>query len=189
MSLHLTIEVNKSARLLTVFDGDAVVKSYPCCTGRAKGDKEREGDCKTPEGVFHVCYKNPRSKFTLSLGLSYPNAQHAARGLRDGLITQEQHDALVRANELTAALTVTGKDMLPKTEAWHPSVVVRVDGVVTVAGADWESLWKTPLGGEVMIHGGGAARDGTAGCVGLDDASIAELYPMVEVGTVVVIRP
>jgi hypothetical protein len=189
MDSNLTIEVSKSARTLTVFDGGKPVKTYPCCTGRAAGDKEREGDCKTPDGVFYVCYKNPHSQYTLSLGLSYPNKEHAARGLKGGLITREQYDQFVRANDLTAALSENSKDMLPKTEAWHP-VVVRADGVVMIDGTDWETLWKTPLGGEVMIHGGGgAARDGTAGCVGLDDADIAELYAMTPIGTPVVIRP
>lgn len=176
IGMTVAIQVSKSARTLTVLRGGEVVATYPCCTGKAGGDKEREGDCKTPEGVFRVCYKNPRSKFRLSLGLSYPDAAHAARGLAGGMISREQHDQLVRASELTAAANAEG-------------IITRADGVVTVAGADWETLWKTPLGGEVMIHGGGAGRDGTAGCVGLEDADIAKLYPIVEVGTVVEIRP
>ncbi len=55
------------------------------------GDKVREGDGRTPEGEFYVCVKNEKSKFCLSLGLSYPNAEDAERGLREGLITREQH--------------------------------------------------------------------------------------------------
>jgi lipoprotein-anchoring transpeptidase ErfK/SrfK len=49
--------------------------------------------------------------------------------------------------------------------------------------------WKTALGGEVFIHGRGAQSDWTAGCVAMDDAGIAELYDLVEVGTPVIIRP
>lgn len=175
MPSSLSIQVRKSARTLTVLRDGAVVKVYPCCTGRSHGDKEREGDGRTPEGAFRVCYKNPRSKFKLSLGLSYPGPEHAARGRTNGAITPEQYDQLLRADELTAVAS-------PK------DIITRPDGVVTVADVDWETLWKTPLGGEVMIHGGGAHREGTAGCVGMEDADIVELYPMVEVGTVVVIE-
>jgi hypothetical protein len=184
MSFQPTIEVSKSARTLKLFDGGRLVKTYPCCTGKAAGDKVREGDCKTPEGVFYVCYKNPRSKYTLSLGLSYPNKEHAARGLRDGLITRAQYDALIRANDLTAKCSDDPSGRKP-----GPTTITRADGVVMVEGVDWETLWKTPLGGEVMIHGADADRVGTAGCVGMNDEDIAELYPMVPIGTRVVIKP
>jgi murein L,D-transpeptidase YafK len=92
-----SILVEKSAGRLTLMDGGAVVKVYPAITGSNAGDKVREGDRRTPEGLFYVCYKNPDSLYTLSLGLSYPNEEDAARGLRDGLLTQAQHDAIVAA--------------------------------------------------------------------------------------------
>ena len=91
------VVVEKSARRLTLLDGGSVVKIYPVICGSKSGDKVREGDRRTPEGRFYVCYKNPESLFTLSLGLSYPNEEDAARGLRDGLITHEQHQAIVQA--------------------------------------------------------------------------------------------
>lgn len=154
------IVVHKSARVLTVYDGRRVVKKYRCCSGINSGDKDREGDRKTPLGDFFVCYKNPKSNYTLSLGLNYPNEEDAARGLQSGLITQAQHDELVAATR--------GR---------------------TLDAATWERLWKTPLGGEIMIHGAGADRRGTAGCVGMDDDDIRELYPAIPLGTPVTIKP
>ena len=41
--------------------------------------------------------KNNKSAFYLSLGISYPNAEDAERGLRDGLISRAVHDVIVRA--------------------------------------------------------------------------------------------
>jgi lipoprotein-anchoring transpeptidase ErfK/SrfK len=49
--------------------------------------------------------------------------------------------------------------------------------------------WNTRLGGEIMIHGGGANRDWTQGCVALGDSDIDELFPLVPLGTKVEIRP
>lgn len=49
--------------------------------------------------------------------------------------------------------------------------------------------WKTALGGEIFIHGGGTGTDWTQGCVALDNADMAELYALIEVGTPVIIRP
>ena len=178
------IEVCKSQGTLKLFEGERLVKTYSCCTGRAAGDKEREGDRKTPEGQFCVCYKNPGSKYTLSLGLNYPNEEDAARGLRTGLITQAQYDALMEGNRLTKEFCNA-----PEAPDGATTSVTRPDGIITVPGVDWETLWKTPLGGEVMIHGASADRTGTAGCVGLDDKDIVELYEAVPLGTTVVVKP
>jgi murein L,D-transpeptidase YafK len=60
-------------------------------------DKIREGDGATPEGEFFVFVKNNRSAYYLSLGISYPNAEDADRGLRDGLINLAQHRAITEA--------------------------------------------------------------------------------------------
>jgi murein L,D-transpeptidase YafK len=60
-------------------------------------DKVRQGDRATPEGEFYIFTKNDKSAFYLSLGVSYPNAEDAARGLRDNLISKAQHDAIVQA--------------------------------------------------------------------------------------------
>ena len=49
--------------------------------------------------------------------------------------------------------------------------------------------WKTPLGGEIMIHGHGAERDWTAGCVAMADADVEELYNALPVGAPVEIVP
>lgn len=89
--------VEKVGRRLTVFDGRRPVKRYRVDVGRVAGDKQREGDMKTPEGTFTICVHNRQSKFTRSLGLSYPNIEDARRGLRDGLISRQEHDRIVEA--------------------------------------------------------------------------------------------
>jgi murein L,D-transpeptidase YafK len=91
------IVIDKSDMVLILYDGQREVIRFPAALGKRSGDKVHEGDCKTPEGAFYVCLKNPQSKFVLSLGLSYPNADHARRGLRDGLITQQEYDRIISA--------------------------------------------------------------------------------------------
>ena len=49
--------------------------------------------------------------------------------------------------------------------------------------------WKTPLGGEIMIHGCRNGRDHTLGCVAIDDDLIRELYPLIPLGTAVTVVP
>ncbi|HSR37076.1 MAG TPA: L,D-transpeptidase family protein, partial [Desulfurivibrionaceae bacterium] len=97
--------------------------------------------------------KNPRSKYHLSLGLSYPNIEHAERGLRDRLIDERQYDSIVRS--------ITQGRIPPS---------------------------NTALGGEIFIHGDGEFWQWTYGCVALRNKDIEELYPVIKVGTEVIIK-
>lgn len=95
-----SIIVRKSTRKLEIFDGKKLVKTYTMVLGFAtKGDKEIEGDGRTPEGEFYVFTKNPESRFHLSLGLSYPSKDDAKRGLAAGLITKDEYDEIVKATD------------------------------------------------------------------------------------------
>ena len=49
------------------------------------GQKEKEGDGKTPEGKYYITHKNPNSKFYLSLGINFPNQSDKKRALQRGL--------------------------------------------------------------------------------------------------------
>ena len=92
------ILVKKKERKLEVYDGDKFIKSYAISLGFApEGDKEIEGDGKTPEGNFYIFTKNDKSSFFLSLGVSYPNIEDAERGLKNQLISQEEYDEIVKA--------------------------------------------------------------------------------------------
>jgi L,D-peptidoglycan transpeptidase YkuD (ErfK/YbiS/YcfS/YnhG family) len=92
------IVVEKAARRLTLYSNGERVRVFPVALGfEPAGDKVKQGDGRTPEGDFYVCMKNERSKFYLSLGLSYPNVEDAERGLRDGLITRAQHKQIIDA--------------------------------------------------------------------------------------------
>ena len=88
----------KKDRKLELFDGETSIKTFKVSLGFSPvGDKEVEGDGKTPEGEFYIYTKNPKSQFYLSLGISYPGIEDAGRGLRDGLIDQAEHDEIVNA--------------------------------------------------------------------------------------------
>jgi murein L,D-transpeptidase YafK len=150
------IVVSKSERWLRAYASDGtLVREFPAIVGRSGlGTKEVEGDERTPEGEYYVCFKNPRSRFHLSLGLSYPNLEDARRGLDRGLIDTAQYGEIADAH-----------------------------------AARRSPPWRTPLGGEIFIHGEADGRGGTAGCVGVSNSAIEALFPWVELGTTVVIQP
>jgi lipoprotein-anchoring transpeptidase ErfK/SrfK len=94
-----SILVEKSVLRLTVFDGDAAVKSYRIAAGAVRGDKNIEGDRKTPEGDFYICIRKTTGQtlYTRSLGLSYPNLEDAERGRRERLITSAEYSSIAGA--------------------------------------------------------------------------------------------
>ncbi len=97
---HPDLYVYKEKRRLYVLDGDVLVRDYPIGLGpHPRGDKEKRGDGRTPEGRFFVCVKNSRSRFGKSLGISYPDPEHAKRALFEGLISVNAYRNIVLAKE------------------------------------------------------------------------------------------
>jgi murein L,D-transpeptidase YafK len=92
------IVILKGQRRLDLYSSTKLIRSYKVGLGlNPVPDKEREGDRATPEGDFFIFTKNPKSAFHLSLAISYPNIEDAERGLKTGLISRAQRDAIVRA--------------------------------------------------------------------------------------------
>lgn len=80
------ILIEKSERRMTLYSGDAALKSYKIALGFAPvGDKEREGDGRTPEGLYRINHKNPKSQFHLSLKVSYPDKTDRAAAKAAGV--------------------------------------------------------------------------------------------------------
>lgn len=78
--------VDKSDRQLYLIRDGHVWKSYPIGLGFApQGDKRREGDGRTPEGDYVLDWRNPKSKFYLSIHISYPDAADRARAKARGV--------------------------------------------------------------------------------------------------------
>lgn len=159
-----SIRVVKSARRLEARCGEQVVKTYVVNLGSAsEGDKEREGDRRTPEGRFTVCNRNRRSQFHRFLGLSYPAADDAARGEAAGLVTTAQRRAI------EAALA----------RGTCPPWGTALGGAVGIHG----NGGFTRVPGRVLLH------DWTWGCVAVRDTDIEELWDFAPVGTPVEIVP
>ncbi|MCH8030495.1 MAG: L,D-transpeptidase [Bacteroidetes bacterium] len=158
---NLWIRVDKSDRLVYVYKGAELIRTYPVDVSISDEDKVRlsgrneQDHWRIPEGVFFVARKNPNSRYYRAFVISYPNQAHAARGLRDGLISRGEYDAIVRA------------DM-----------------------AFREPPMGTPLGGLIEIHGNGSGRQRawTRGCIALRNVHMSELWDWVHVGTPVIIE-
>lgn len=154
----VSIVVEKSKHLLTLYNGDAVIAQYSVglASRYTEGAKQQEGDKRNPEGEYEVCVLNDQSKFYLALGLNYPNANDAKRGLESGLITQAEYDDI---------LSALGAGQIPN---WY----TKLGGQIMIHGQ------KGNLGGQT---------DWTTGCVAVNNQVMDILWKYCKVGTKVTI--
>lgn len=148
------VVIRKQARQLGLYAGERLVKTYRVTLGRhPAGAKQRQGDGATPEGRYFICTRNPRSRFHLFLGLSYPNAADAARGLENRLIGEVPCAAMTAAEAarqrppwdtpLGGEIGIHGGGTQPPD--W-------THGCIAVADEDIEELWlATEMGSPVEI--------------------------------------
>lgn len=146
--------LKKSERKLYLFEDEKLIKIYKIALGFApEGNKEKQGDGKTPEGEFYIFTKNPKSRFYLSLGLSYPNIPAAERGLNAKLINRAEYNAIIKA--------IGEKKMPPQKTALGGEIYIHGGG----AEKDWtwgcaaleneeikELFESVPVGAKVIIE-------------------------------------
>lgn len=77
--------VDKSERRLALRKDGRTIRVYEISLGgNPLGPKRREGDQRTPEGLYMIDRRNPDSAYHLSLHINYPNeADRAASALLD----------------------------------------------------------------------------------------------------------
>lgn len=80
------ILVKKEERRMYLLHNKRVLESYDISLGFAPtGDKVKEGDGRTPEGLYFIDRLNPQSRFHLSLGINYPNQRDLAEARAAGV--------------------------------------------------------------------------------------------------------
>lgn len=72
------IVVSKDRRQLYLISDGVLMRSYTVAFGDYLGHKQFEGDWRTPEGLYTISAKNPKSQYNKALKISYPNAEDRA---------------------------------------------------------------------------------------------------------------
>ena len=130
--------VDKSERLLIAYSGGRPIRAYRGLQfGDApSGHKRFEGDERTPEGVYYIDRRNPRSRFHLSLGISYPNRADRAYAARYG--RSAGGDIFIHGQP-------TGRPGRMRGD-W-------TDGCIALSNAEIEELWRlVPDGTPIEIR-------------------------------------
>lgn len=130
--------IDKSERLLIAYQNGRPIKAY---RGLQFGDapmghKRFQGDERTPEGVYLIDRRNPRSSFHLSLGISYPNRNDLAFAAQYG--RSAGGDIFIHGQPTGMAGRMRGD--------W-------TDGCIALTNAEIEELWQiVPDGTPIEIR-------------------------------------
>jgi murein L,D-transpeptidase YafK len=135
-----SIVVEKQRRRLTLYQAGFPVGVYRIALGsQPVGDKREIGDNRTPEGLFHIDYKNANSKFHMALHISYPDASHKAKARARGV--PAGGDVMIHG--LPAAFARVGAKHIEYD--W-------TEGCIAVTNAEIEQIWRAvPNGSPIQI--------------------------------------
>jgi len=135
------IVVEKSARRLSIFRDGNQIKTYRIALGRNPVDAKREeGDMKTPEGIYKIDGRNPRSSFHLALHVSYPSEEDAERAAARGV--SAGFDIMIHGIQ-------NGRGWIGAFHRWNDWTA----GCIAVTDEEIEELWRvTPDGATIEIR-------------------------------------
>lgn len=128
------IHVYKAQRRLDLLRAGKVIASYRIALGGAPaGHKRQQGDKRTPEGDYRISYRNERSRFHLSLRVSYPNES-------------ERRQAQARGVDPGGDIMIHGATPVGYRGDW-------TDGCIAVTNAEIEEIWRrVPVGTPIRIE-------------------------------------
>jgi murein L,D-transpeptidase YafK len=120
--------VKSERRLYLIRDGHPY-RSYKVVLGLSPvGQKEREGDFRTPEGHYRLDGRNPLSDFFLSIHLSYPAPEDVAR-------------AKSRHRSPGGSIMIHGLPNVPRRPVDYYKSVDWTDGCIALNNDDMLEVW------------------------------------------------
>jgi len=115
-------------KLHLVKDGEAF-RTFEIALGiRPTGDKEFEGDFRTPEGIYLLDIRNPNSEFFLSIHVSYPDGQ-------------DVRDARSQGLDQGGAIMIHGQPNTPTRSEAYYSTQDWTNGCIAVSNSDMIDIW------------------------------------------------
>lgn len=127
------IHVYKAQRRMDLLRDGCVIATYGIVLGGAPiGHKRQQGDQRTPEGDYRITYRNERSRFHLSLRISYPNEA-------------DRRQALARGVDPGGDIMIHGATPPGSRTDW-------TEGCIAVTNAQMDAIWqRVPVGTPIRI--------------------------------------
>jgi murein L,D-transpeptidase YafK len=123
------VVIEKEKRKLHLVKGGSTFRTFDIALGGVPvGDKEKEGDLKTPEGVYQLDMRNPDSDYFLSIHVSYPNAQDRKEARQKGVDPGGQ-------------IMIHGQPNAPTYSAGYYKSSDWTNGCIAVSNSDMIDIW------------------------------------------------
>jgi murein L,D-transpeptidase YafK len=121
--------IEKAARKLHLVKGGEIIKTFKIALGMVPvGDKEFEGDFKTPEGRYVLDMRNPDSDYFLAIRISYPNAA-------------DRREAREKGVDPGGAIMIHGQPNIPTRSETYYRTQDWTNGCIAVSNSDMIDIW------------------------------------------------
>lgn len=131
--------IDKSDRELKLYYANEWQKTYKIKLGfNPVGKKIKRNDGKTPEGLYHVSYKNSKSQYYKAFAVSYPNAEDKARAAALGV--DPGGDIMIHGLENKSGFAGKVKHWIKDWTA----------GCIALTDAEMDELWKVVSEGALI---------------------------------------
>jgi len=122
--------VKKHDRMMFLIKNGKPYREYHISLGDSPvGHKTQEGDERTPEGIYIIDYRNPKSSYTLSLHINYPNSLDKSKAKKRGVSPGGQ--IFIHGSPNGMSLTEVALTKMDWT-----------DGCIAVTNDEIRELWK-----------------------------------------------
>mgnify|MGYP006337032899 CR=1 FL=1 len=127
------LRVEHAERPMALLRNGKVIRTYRILLGDAPvGHKRQQGDERTPEGRYRISFRNDRSRFHLSLRISYPNEA-------------DRSQARARAVDPGGDIMIHGNTPPGYARDW-------TDGCIALTDRQIEEVWRlVPVGTPIVI--------------------------------------
>ncbi|HGY9626240.1 L,D-transpeptidase family protein [Pseudomonas juntendi] len=130
--------VLKSERRLQLISRGEPLKTYRISLGKQpKGTKEREGDNRTPEGLYWLDWRKVSDRFNLAMHISYPNISDAARARREGV-------------NPGGMIMIHGTPIDEEYPEWYFHTLDWTEGCIAMRNADMQEVWSMVKDGTLI---------------------------------------
>jgi len=121
--------IEKEKRKLYLMKDGQPFRTFDIALGVAPiGDKDREGDAKTPEGSYMLDARNPNSDYFLSIHISYPNRLDRDEAKSNGVDPGGQ-------------IMIHGQPNTPTYSAGYYKREDWTNGCIAVSNSDMIDIW------------------------------------------------
>ncbi|UTW08870.1 L,D-transpeptidase family protein [Pseudomonas benzenivorans] len=130
--------VVKSERKLQLISRGQTLKSYRISLGKQpNGAKQREGDLRTPEGLYWIDWRKTSEKYQLSLHISYPNARDIAKARDQGV-------------PAGGMIMIHGTPLDEEYPEWFFHTLDWTEGCIAMKNSDMREVWTLVKDGTLI---------------------------------------